>query len=137
VLGVEEELTEGSVGFVVGVDELESVVVDVLVADIEAVFVEELVLVDEEDAVLVPDHVADGLGEGRSQLDAERPLNCFPRSEVAKVRVRSTLVIVPPAVGIGIVNSMNWVGATPWNFTIGGLAPRKIPVGTGKEELNI
>ena len=49
MLGVEEELTEGSVGFVVGVDELESVVVDVLVADIEAVFVEELVLVDEED----------------------------------------------------------------------------------------
>ncbi len=112
-LAITEGVPDGRVpvvvGVVVGVGDDDTVEERVGRGVVEA----EAELVDELDPEVVADQVAEGLGEARIQLDAVSPRYWFPRSAVASTLVMSAFVDVPPAVGMGIVNSIRCVGASP------------------------
>ena len=123
-VGVVEDVIDISRTEICVVDAVEVAVtvdVEVIVADaVEVavtvdveVIVAYAVAIEDTDAVLELDSVGVVVGEGRTQLEIDNPRKLFPRSAERRTFVISALVDVPPAVGMGIVNSISCVGDTP------------------------
>jgi hypothetical protein len=121
--GVDEDDRDERVGVAVGVVEdvidisrTEICVVDAVevavTVDVEVIMAY-AVAIEDTDAVLELDSVGVVVGEGRTQLEIDNPRKLFPRSAERRTFVISALVDVPPAVGMGIVNSISCVGDTP------------------------